>query len=166
MISKLADELIELVDYKSQQFRNVADELTVIKSSPEKWSLKEILGHLIDSAANNHQRFVRAQNTISLVFPKYDQNKWIKFQGYQESNWIELLSLWRLYNRHIAHIIKRIPAEKLGLECEIVPYDPVTLNFLVEDYLDHLKHHLEQIDELLGERMNSNKHFKDQAFTR
>jgi len=107
-----------------------------------KWSLKEVIGHLIDSATNNHQRFVRAQQTDKLVFPKYDQNEWVTIQNYHSVDWKTMITLWSSYNQFLAHVISCIPKEKLNTPCFIEPSPEVTLGFLVTDYLDHLKHHL------------------------
>jgi hypothetical protein len=111
-----------------------------------KWSRKQILGHLIDSAANNHQRFVRAQEQPSLVFPGYAQNHWVSCQRYSERAWSDLVALWESYNRHLAHVVASIPEERRATWCVIGDGEPVTLGFLVTDYIRHLRHHLEQIE--------------------
>ena len=104
-----------------------------------------MIGHLIDSAANNHQRFVRAQQSSELVSPAYDQEKWVSVQDYNSASWPDLKELWRLYNLHLAHVIRRIPAEKLQVKCTIGGKDPVTLGSVIDLYLTHLKHHLDKI---------------------
>src|SRR4051812_26490037 len=73
--------------------------------SPNKWSAKQMIGHLIDSAANNHQRFVRAQFMNDLVFPGYDQDAWVEVQKYNDEAWSNLVNLWASYNLHLAHLI-------------------------------------------------------------
>ena len=109
------------------------------------WSVKEIVGHLIDSAANNHQRFVRAQHAQRLEFAGYEQNLWVRSQDYQSYPWHELVDFWMLYNRHLAYVITRVPAAALKISCRIGDDKPVTLGFLIEDYLRHLRHHVRQI---------------------
>jgi len=109
------------------------------------WSAKEILGHLIDSATNNHQRFVRAQLERELVFPSYEQDRWVAVQGHAERPFAELVSLWDALNRHVAHVVARIPAEKVETPCRIGDGPAVTLEFVARDYVRHLRHHLEQI---------------------
>jgi hypothetical protein len=113
--------------------------------TPGKWSKKEILGHLIDSTANNHQRFVRAQLETEISFPGYAQNLWVGTQGYQSENWNDLVQLWRSYNFHLLHVISRISPEKLTNTCAIGDREPATLEFLIVDYVRHLEHHLSQI---------------------
>jgi len=115
------------------------------KLSLTTWSRKEILGHLVDSAANNHQRFVRAQYTDKLTFPRYHQNEWVTFQNYQHQNVQLLIDLWYQYNLQLAWVIENIHYEKLQTPCIIGDEEPVILKFLVEDYIEHLLHHLLQI---------------------
>lgn len=109
------------------------------------WSRKQVMGHLIDSASNNHQRFVRACLQPSLEFPAYDQEGNVRIQAPQEADWLLLVSLWASYNRYLAHIISRLPASKLETVCHIGTGKPLTLGYLAEDYLTHLLHHLRQI---------------------
>jgi len=99
----------------------------------------------MDSACNNHQRFVRAQLTDDFVFPGYDQDEWVRRQDYNSKPWIELIELWRLYNRHVSHALRSIADEKLETRCRIGSGEPVTLGFIAEDYLSHMKHHLAQL---------------------
>jgi hypothetical protein len=117
-----------------------------------KWSKKEVLGHLIDSAANNHHRFVKAQFTDSLLITRYEQQSWVKSQDYQSESWTELLLLWKSYNLHLLHVASRIPAGRLDTLCRLEDGETVTLRFLVEDYVVHMRHHLKQ---LLGEVMEA-----------
>ena len=121
-----------------------------IERANQKWSRKEIIGHLIDSAANNHQRFVRVQLQNNLSLPGYEQKNWVDCQGYREESWRSLLELWRSYNLHLIRVTGRIPADKLQNICRIETNDPVTLEFLVTDYVIHLKCHLEQICREIG----------------
>jgi hypothetical protein len=110
-----------------------------------KWSRKEILGHLIDSASNNHQRFVRGQYQAHMSFPRYTQDEWIGAQGYGERPWGELVELWRLYNRHLVHVMRRVPAAAQRNVCVVAADEPSTLKDHMVDYVGHLQHHLDQI---------------------
>jgi hypothetical protein len=146
MVERLADELLRVVDEAASQLRTVGEAVAAAKLRPEVWSIKEIVGHLIDSAANNHQRFVRAQQTDELAFPGYEQDTWVRLQGYQDRPWLELIDFWAQYNHQLSHAIRRIPETALRVTCRI-DNESVTLRFLVEDYLVHLRHHLKQIEE-------------------
>jgi hypothetical protein len=115
------------------------------KVNPDKWSKKEILGHLIDSAANNHQRFVRASYNAAATFPEYNQNDWVRIQRYQESEWSTLVALWSAYNRHLSDVIERIPEGALFAPCNIGREQPVPLEFVIRDYLRHMRHHIGQL---------------------
>jgi hypothetical protein len=120
------------------------DELSS-SDNPDKWSKKEILGHLIDSAANNHQRFVRASYNAAATFPQYSQNDWVRIQRYNESEWAGLVALWSAYNRHLSDVIERIPPDAFSSPCNIGKEEPVPLEFVIRDYLRHLRHHVNQI---------------------
>jgi len=109
-----------------------------------KWSRKEILGHLIDSAANNHQRFVRLQHEDVLVLPSYRQSEWVRTQSYAGREWRDLVELWLAYNRHLAHIIRHADPSA-AKHIWKGPSGDVDFEFLIADYLHHLRHHLEQI---------------------
>lgn len=122
-------------------------EVVHVKPEPDRWSLSEVVGHLIDSACNNHQRFVRAQHCTELVFPKYHQNEWVAAANYRACEWESLIELWYHYNRQIAVLIRHIPESKLAIPCTITPYETCTLGFLVTDYLEHLHHHCGKLSE-------------------
>jgi len=124
--------------------------------APGKWSPKEVLGHLIDSASNNHQRFVHAQFRDDLVFPGYRQAEWVEAQRYRDAAWPDLVALWRLYNLHLARVIEAAPAEARQrprarhnlheIAWRSVPQsEPATLDYFMRDYVGHLEHHLGQI---------------------
>jgi hypothetical protein len=127
------------------RLRSMPEAEVAPRPAPEKWSKKEVLGHLIDSACNNHQRFVRALLGGELTFPGYEQEGWARCQGYAEADWALLVELWAAYNRHLAALIARFPPERLDAPCRIGGAEPVTLATLAEDYLRHLDHHLAQL---------------------
>ena len=147
MLQSLADELTRLIDLAAIELRTVDDALAAAKRDPHVWSVKEIVGHLIDSAANNHQRFIRAQQSGELSFPGYEQNAWVLAQNYQAESWPRLVDLLILYNRHLAHVIRQMPQSVADVPCRIGTNEAVSLSFLAEDYLTHLRHHLKQIRE-------------------
>ena len=126
------------------------------KSADGEWSPKQIVGHLIDSAANNHQRFVRGQFTDTLEFPGYEQEQWVSAQKYSDESWVDVIELWRAYNMHLLHVVSVIPQPVLTQQRTKHSLDQIafktvdrnastTLEYLIRDYLDHLKHHLDQI---------------------
>lgn len=129
------------------QLAQISEADSAVFPAPNKWSKKQILGHLIDSAANNHQRFVRVQLTDDLNLQGYAQNDWVTVQQYQKVAWRDLITLWQNYNQHILHIIAHIPAEKLAHKFQIEGGEKVTLGYWIEDYYNHLQHHLSQIFE-------------------
>ena len=143
MASDVAGELLKVVEAASESLRSIDDSDASLRSAPGSWSKKEILGHLIDSAVNNHHRFIRAQQVEELRFPAYAQEHWVSSQGYRERPWPELVDLWRLYNRHLAHVISMVPEEKLAVICVIGTNEPVSLGYLIEDYVVHMRHHLQ-----------------------
>ncbi len=118
---------------------------TSTRPSPGKWGRKEILGHLLDSASNNHQRFVRAALQGSLTFPGYDQNPLVDLQNFSEVDWNFLVDFWAAYNRFLAHVIGQLPAAAAQAACNIGNNKPATLEWIAQDYVAHLKHHLNQI---------------------
>ncbi len=124
---------------------SISESESSIRPAPGKWSKKEILGHLIDSAGNNHQRFVRAQLSSEIRLPEYQQERWVQAQEYQTESWENLIALWKAYNLHLLHIAAAIPADRLRSLCFIGDNEPVTLEFIVTDYVRHLKHHIQQI---------------------
>jgi hypothetical protein len=140
----LAEELRRNIDTAIPKLRAVPDNAAAQPLTPGKWSSKQVIGHLIDSAANNHQRFVRAQEGHDLVFPPYIQDHWVLAQHYQDRFWHELTTFWHIYNHNLAHVIERIPEGHRGVRCTIGTAEPVTLGFLAHDYIVHLRHHLRQ----------------------
>ena len=141
----VATALRERVAATVPWLRAMPDSEAAHKPAPDRWSKKEILGHLIDSACNNHQRFVRAQLEGGLSFPGYEQEGWVRCQGYATEQWGLLVELWSAYNRHLAEVVSRLPAAVLSASCRIGDGEPVTLAALAEDYLRHLDHHLAQL---------------------
>ncbi|MEN6438965.1 MAG: DinB family protein [Syntrophobacter sp.] len=140
----------EIVSSFHERLLAVPVERTSIVLGPDKWSLKEIVGHLIDSASNNQQRFVRLQEERSLSLPGYNQENWIRIQRYNSMNWKDLVSLWRLMNSLLLHIIEGIPGECLEHTYQS-PDGPVSLEWLVNDYFRHLRDHVKHFEKRYSE---------------
>jgi DinB superfamily len=109
------------------------------------WNRKQIVGHLMDSAANNRQRFVRAASEGRYAGPKYAQEAWVAAHGYARQRWETLLRWWEVQQEIMAAVVDEIEDTRLGAVCVIGEDAPVTLRFLIEDYIAHQKHHLAQI---------------------
>jgi hypothetical protein len=144
-MKQLSEQLLAVIEAAEPRLREIGAIESTRPILPGGWSRRQVIGHLIDSASNNHQRFVRAALQPSLEFPGYDQTGNVQVQAPQEADWLLLISLWAAYNRYLAHVIARLPAAKLGTVCRIGSGEPVTLGFIASDYLTHLVHHLSQI---------------------
>jgi hypothetical protein len=124
---------------------DIADQDAGRKPDPARWSKKEILGHLIDSAANNHQRFIRAQFVPLLEITSYQQEPWVDANAYASESWADLVNLWLLLNRHLLHVLRNMPKDALEHRVAIEGHPPVTLYGVIVDYLRHMDNHLGQI---------------------
>jgi DinB family protein len=149
-VADVASELRMIAASFSEELLVAGSGAAARRQAAGKWSPKEVLGHLIDSAANNHQRFVRAQQADALTFPGYAQNQWVGSQGYQDADWAHLVALWTHLNLHLADVIARIPPSKYSVPCTIGGDAPVPLEAIVVGYRDHLRHHMAQIRERLS----------------
>jgi hypothetical protein len=143
-MESVANELLSVLKV-ADKLRQIDDAAASIKPAPNKWSKKEILGHLIDSAANNHQRFVRLQLMPRLELPGYEQDGWIRVQHYQERPWKEIIDLWQIYNTHLAGVIRHVDPKALKNMWRAPEGQDVDLEFIIRDYVVHMRHHLDQI---------------------
>jgi hypothetical protein len=123
-----------------------------LSRKPPRTRNLEIVGHLIDSATNNHQRFVRAALHGPLTFPGYEQDALAKLQRCNEVEWALLVRLWESYNLYLAHVLAGLPESAADVPCTIGNNPTATLGFIAEDYVAHLKHHLNQI---VGQRFTT-----------
>jgi hypothetical protein len=155
------DELSAVVDAAAPRLLAVSSEEAAQRPARGGWSVKEVIGHLVDSAANNHRRFVAAQIQDDLIFDGYEQDAWVRAQRHQSAPWNELVRLWHQYNRHLSRVMAAVPLDVRDRprarhnldQIAWKPLDkesPATLDYLMSDYVDHLRHHLSQIDRLLG----------------
>ena len=143
----LAWQLETVLTREAAQLRATPEISAQEKPKPEGWSDKEELGHLIDSAVNNHVRFVAASLQEQFEGPSYNQDGWVSAHGYHDMSFATITDLWEAHNTLLTAVIQRMSDDKLALKCSIGGGEPVTLGFLIEDYIIHMQHHL---DHLLG----------------
>ena len=129
----------------ADRLRQIKDAEASVRPAPTKWSKKEILGHLVDSAANNHQRFVRLQLTSRIDLPGYDGDEWVRVQDYQARAWSEIIDLWQMYNIQLAAVIRRVDPKALRNVWHTPDGKDLDLEFIIRDYVVHMQHHLDQI---------------------
>ena len=138
-----AQRLLRIIETETPKLRAITEATASERpSGGAGWSRKEELGHLLDSAVNNRVRFVAGALQGTYTGPKYDGEGWVRLGGYADAPWSELVDLWIGMNRAIARVIERVPAERLGSECRVGDFAPMTLEFLIDDYMDHMEHHL------------------------
>ncbi len=145
---ELSNKLKQLLDKGLNYISNTSEFELSKKVRPEKWSKKEILGHLIDSAINNLQRFTEIQfESQPYKLRNYNQNELVKINDYQNSELKDIVELWLALNNRILHIIKLQTKKTLDYKIELDDSETIDLKFLIEDYVNHLEHHLNQIRE-------------------
>lgn len=145
MPNDLGSTLRDIVDREAVLLSAITDSDASHTPSPRAWSKKEELGHLIDSAANNHVRFVAASIQTEFRGPSYAQDAWVDRHGYSGMPWPYVLDFWKRYNHFLADLIQRIPGDRLQTACVIGENPAATLQFLIEDYTLHMQHHLDHI---------------------
>ena len=145
-MKELAAALRTKVQRTVVHFRTLREAEISAGRAPGKWSKKEVLGHLIDSAANNHQRFVRAQFGDPFSWPGYEQESWVSVHRYRERPWVELVDIWSALNYQVAAVVEGVATDKLQTACMIGGSEAVSLEWLIRDYVRHMEHHLEQLE--------------------
>ncbi|MGM9815484.1 MAG: DinB family protein [Lepagella sp.] len=160
----VVNDILEIIRREEALLRSLSDEVISTRFNDQGRSVKMLIGHLIDSASNNHQRLVRLQyaprcghsmpdtDMGMLVFPDYtqDNNLWLTIQDYQHEDWNLLIDLWKSYNLHIAHVIRSTDPTKLRNYWIDYEGNKVTLQAMIEGYTDHLNLHLNQIHDLIN----------------
>ena len=137
-------KLEHILDTIPRRLKAYSKEEFSTQPAPGKWSKKQIIGHLIDSATNNHHRFVRAQFDHQPII-LYDQEKWNEHSYYDKMDGVHLIDFWEKYNRHLTELIRHIPSELLQRECKMEDGSTRTIAWLFDDYVRHMEHHLQQI---------------------
>jgi DinB superfamily len=148
---KVAGEIVKTADEQSAFLHSLPERVFSLKITPTTWSAKEITGHLIDSAQNNLQRFIRGQyeNVPRII---YAQNEWVRLGGYQQADKSELIELWRLINHQLGRVLRTMDTgnySKLSDWGHDTP-DLHTLAYMAEDYHRHMLHHLNQLKERIS----------------
>lgn len=147
MVKQVAAELRLMITTYSTAFTALQEEDFATKPNPEKWSKKEIVGHLIDSAQNNLRRFIVGQYETNPPHIVYDQNFWVKVNNYQNMTSMDVIVMWMLVNFRISEVLENMPEENYSKQCNTGKGEPqlYTLEWLASDYVKHMKHHINQI---------------------
>lgn len=143
-MESVANDLLSALD-AADRLHQIDEAAAAKRPAPGKWSKKETLGHLIDSAANNHQRFVRLQLASRIDLPGYDGDEWVRVQAYQDRPWSEIIELWRRYNTQLVSLIRHVDRQALRHVWHTPDGKDLDLEFIMRDYVVHLRHHLDQI---------------------
>lgn len=144
MLQTALDRLVHICNTVPALLLAIDEAAFGFKPAERRWSKKQVLGHLVDSAANNHHRFVRCQFEDNPGI-WYDQEEWNRAAFHQAVDTAMLIQLWSAYNQYLAELVRHIPIDKLQRPCTMKDGSQVTLEFLVNDYVAHLEHHLKQI---------------------
>jgi hypothetical protein len=142
-LQRVIDSLNEWVIKLPQEFILMSEAEVSERPQPHKWSRKEIVGHLCDSAINNLERFIKIQyEEQPYILPKYNQELWVNLQDYQNTSIEEIVLLWSSLNKRIVKVIATIPNDKLSYLCDLGNHQLMTFEWLIQDYLEHMEHHI------------------------
>jgi hypothetical protein len=139
------NSLRELLQRVPGRLQKLSPDKVEHRPASSAWSPKEEMGHLLDSAANNHQRIVRAQLEDNPAMPGYEQNRWVAMHAYQRRDWGELIEIWRALNRQLLAAAEAVPDSAWSRSLTVDGSEPLTLQFVFEDYVAHMLHHLQHI---------------------
>jgi hypothetical protein len=147
----ITNGILRYIDTWEPKLIDLTEDVISNKRNTQNRTIKQILGHLIDSASNNHQRMIRLQYNENLDFPDYQQDNdlWIALQDYQNANWNTIVQLWKYYNLHMVQVIKSVDQEKLNNSWQSFKANTVTLRQMIEGYLVHIELHFKEIQELI-----------------
>ncbi|NYF78223.1 DinB family protein [Granulicella arctica] len=149
---ELGIRLAELVAETMVWLEGVSGLRASVAPAEGKWSAKETMGHLVDSAVNNLQRIVRLEvaldSELEVRAQGYEQDGWVRAQRYADKEWSQVLELWRTLNEHIGWTMRQVSREHLARICAF-PDTQVTMGFLMEDYIAHIEYHLRALREWL-----------------
>ena len=149
--SIITNGILRYIDTWEQKLIELPTDTITQKRNKQNRTIKQILGHLTDSAANNHQRMVRLQYNEKLEFPDYQQDNdlWIALQDYQNADWNVTIQFWKLYNLHMIQVIKSVDQTKLDHSWQSFEGNTVTLQQMIEGYLGHIELHFNEIQKLI-----------------
>jgi hypothetical protein len=143
---EIAEHLAGVVERAADLLGGIREEQAGAPVLAGGWSRKQVIGHLIDSASNNHQRFVRAALAGSLEWPNYDQDGCVRVEAFQDAPWEMLLEVWRALNRLLSHVLAHLPAGAASAPCRIGDHAPMPLEQVARSYVAHMQHHLGQLE--------------------
>ena len=148
-------ELLSLVEEWDLKLLSLSEDVLTKKENSQHRTIKQIVGHMIDSATNNIHRIVHLQYQPSpLVFPDYanlgNNDRWIAIQDYKSENWNDLVQLWKYLNIHIVHVINHVNPDKLTNEWITALNVKVSLKSMIQNYTGHIRLHLNEIEELIS----------------
>jgi hypothetical protein len=153
-IIKITGEILNVIHTWEPKLAALPEDVITGRRNSQNRTIKEILGHLVDSASNNHQRMVRLQYNPKLSFPDYqqDNDQWIRLQDYQHADWHDLIGLWKYYNLHIIRVIRSVNQGALSHTWENFEGNTITLQQMIEGYTEHTQLHFNEIQELINSR--------------
>lgn len=147
--------LLQLIEDWEPRLLALPEEVIANRRNRQNRTIKQIVGHMVDSASNNTHRIIHLQyQNNPLIFPDYanlgNNDRWIAIQDYQTENWADLVQIWKYANLHIIHVIRHVNPTKLGNEWISALGDKVSLKSMITDYLRHFELHLGEIEELMN----------------